>query len=62
MMFIDRRVKMLTKKELAAKLKLSIPTIDRLMKKGMPFFKIGKSVRFDEEIVNEWLKKYQKGE
>lgn len=56
MMFIDRRVKMLTKKELAAKLKLSIPTIDRLMKKGMPFFKIGKSVRFEEEEVLKWLK------
>jgi excisionase family DNA binding protein len=47
---------MLTKKELAAKMKLSIPTIDRLMKKGMPFFKIGKSVRFEEEEVLKWLK------
>ena len=48
---------MLTKKEIADHYKVSIPTIDRLMKEGLPFTKIGKSVRFNLETVEDWLKK-----
>jgi len=52
---------MKTKKEIAETLKLSIPTIDRLMKKGMPYYKIGRSVRFKEEEVLEWTGKNRGG-
>lgn len=48
---------MLTKKELAAHFKISIPTIDRLMTQGLPYTKIGRSVRFNLEEVTQWLEK-----
>lgn len=35
---------------------ISVSTIDRLMKKGLPYLKIGKSVRFDIDEVGKWLK------
>lgn len=47
---------MLTKKQLAIELNLSVPTIDRLMKEGMPYYKIMKSVRFDIDAVKDWLR------
>ena len=47
---------MLKKTELAEKLNISVPMVDKLMREGMPRFKIGKSVRFDYEEVLEWLR------
>ena len=48
--------KMLTKKELAEKLNVSIPTIDRLLKDGIPRIYIRGAVRFDYDEVVRWLK------
>lgn len=45
---------MLSKKQLAEELNISVPTVDRNMKRGMPFMKLGKSVRFDLEAVVKW--------
>jgi excisionase family DNA binding protein len=46
---------MLTKKELSEVLKVSIPTVERYMAKGMPYLKMGNgSVRFEIEKVKEW--------
>ena len=47
---------LLTTEELMAKYKLSRATIDRWRKEGMPFSKIGRAVRFDEDKVQEWIK------
>ena len=48
---------MLTKKELAKELKVSLITIERYMKKGIPFIKTPTGrVRFEIENVNKWLK------
>lgn len=47
---------MLKKKELADKLKISVPMVDKLMREGLPRIKIGKSVRFEYEEVVRWLK------
>ena len=47
---------MLTKKELAEKLNVSIPTIDRLLKDGIPRIYIRGAVRLDYEEVVCWLK------
>ena len=52
---------MLKKKELADKLRISVPMVDKLMREGMPRIKIGKSVRFDYEEVVAWLKEKNKG-
>ena len=50
--------KIMNKKELAEYLKMSIPSIDRYMKsEGLPYSKIGKSVRYMEAEINEWLVK-----
>jgi excisionase family DNA binding protein len=45
----------LTKEELATYLKVTERTIDRLRKKGMPFLKVGDTVRFQKEAVLKWL-------
>jgi excisionase family DNA binding protein len=45
----------LTKEELASYLKVTERTIDRLRKKGMPFFKVGDTVRFKKDAVLNWL-------
>ena len=47
---------MINKKELAEFFKVSLGTIDNFMRDGMPYMKIGKSVRFDKEKVIEWFK------
>jgi predicted site-specific integrase-resolvase len=48
---------MLTKKELATEIKVSLITIERYMKKGMPYFKTPTGrVRFILEDVTKWLK------
>lgn len=47
---------MITKKELAKKLKVSVTTIDRRVEKGMPHYKIGRLIRFDFEEVKQWIK------
>ena len=44
-----------SKYDLANLLKLSVSTIDNKMKAGeIEYYKIGKSVRFDESMVNEF--------
>jgi excisionase family DNA binding protein len=50
---------MLTKEDLCEWLKVSLPTVDRLMKQGMPHLKIGKAVRFEQEDVKKWLEEQQ---
>lgn len=47
---------MLTKKELAEKLNVSVPTVDRLLKDGIPRIYIRGAVRFDFEEAVAWLK------
>jgi excisionase family DNA binding protein len=47
--------KMLTKQELAEILKVTVPTIDRYMKDGMPYMKFATGkVRFEIEEVKKW--------
>lgn len=47
---------MLTRKELAAVLKVHVNTIDRYVKAGMPVVKKVGAVRFDIDAVMCWLK------
>lgn len=46
----------LTKKELAKFLNISVSLVNKLMTQKMPYVKIGKSVRFDPNLVVEWIK------
>jgi excisionase family DNA binding protein len=45
-----------TEKELCEWLRVSRSKVMSLRKEGMPFIKIGKSVRFDKEEVEKWLR------
>lgn len=48
---------MLNKTELAKEIKVSVITVERYMKKGMPYIKTPTGrVRFEIEKVNSWLK------
>lgn len=52
---------MLTVKELARKLGLSERTIYAYRTRlGLPYYKFGRSIRFDEKEVEEWLAQRRK--
>lgn len=55
---------MVTKKEICEIYAISLPTVNRMMKRGMPYYKVGKLVRFYPEEVKEWIEKssVRKGE
>lgn len=45
----------LTEKELCEWLKFSRMKIFRLRKEGLPYIKVGKSVRYDKGVIEKWL-------
>ena len=45
----------LTSKDLEKKYQISRSTVDNWKKEGLPFIKIGRSVRFDEREVERWI-------
>lgn len=47
---------MLDRKGVAELLKVHVNTVDNLVKKGMPSYKIGKSRRFDKDEIINWVK------
>ena len=50
----------LNKKQLSNYLGISIGKIDNLIKnKNIEYYKIGKSVRFKVEDINDWITKYK---
>ena len=49
-------IKFLTVEEVSEMLQVTRTTIYNLKKKGLPFFKIGKNIRFDQQEVLEWIK------
>ena len=49
-------IKFLTVEDVAEMLQVTRTTIYNLKKKGLPFIKLGKNNRFDEEAVVEWVK------
>jgi len=53
---------MLTKKEIAEYLNVSVPTIDRYMRNGMPHVKLSTgTVRFELDKVKDWIEEQRKG-
>ena len=53
-------IKFLTIEDLAEMLQVTRTTIYNLKNKGLPFIKLGKNIRFDQEEVIDWIKKGQK--
>ena len=48
--------KFLTIEQVAEMLQVTRTTIYNLKKQGLPFFKLGKNIRFDREEVIDWVK------
>lgn len=52
---------MLSKKEVANMLNVSISTVDRMMKRGdIPFHKFGVNVRFDRRDIEQYIEDTKK--
>lgn len=49
-------IKYLTIEDLAEMLQVTRTTIYNLKKKGLPFIKLGKNIRFDQSEVIDWIK------
>lgn len=43
-------------KELAERTSLSVPTLRRFIKKGMPHYRIGRSILVDPDEFDSWMK------
>lgn len=54
------KLHLLTEKELIEKLCFSRSMIYRLRKKGMPYKKISRTIRYDEQEVRDWIDKQPK--
>jgi len=48
----------LRSKDLETKYQVSRATIDNWKKQGMPYLKIGRSVRFEENEVEKWIREH----
>ena len=48
----------LRSKDLESKYQVSRATIDNWKKAGLPYLKIGRSVRFDEVEVEKWIREF----
>lgn len=49
-------IKFLTVEDVEKMLQVTRGTVYNLKKKGMPFIKVGKNIRFDENEVVDWIK------
>jgi excisionase family DNA binding protein len=49
-------IKFLTIEDVGEMLQVTRGTVYNLKKKGMPFIKVGKNIRFDENEVVDWIK------
>ena len=49
-------IKFLTVEDVAEMLQVTRTTIYNLKKKGLPFIKLGKNIRFDQDEVVKWVK------
>ena len=53
---MSSEVKFLTIEQVAEMLQVTRATIYNLQKKGLPFIKLGKNVRYDQTDVINWVK------
>lgn len=49
-------IKFLTIDDVSEMLQVTRSTVYNLKKKGMPFIKLGKNIRFDQDEVINWVK------
>lgn len=56
---MSSEIRFLTIEQVAEMLQVTRTTIYNMKKKGLPFIKIGKNIRFDEESVVKWVRSNQ---
>lgn len=56
---MSSEIRFLTIEQVAEMLQVTRTTIYNMKKKGLPFIKIGKNIRFDEESVVQWVRSNQ---
>ncbi len=49
-------IKFLTIEDVSEMLQVTRTTVYNLKKQGMPFIKLGKNIRFDQEEVVDWVR------
>jgi len=49
-------IKFLTVEDVGEMLKVTRTTVYNLKKKGMPFIKLGKNIRFEQQEVVDWVR------
>jgi excisionase family DNA binding protein len=53
---MSTEVKFLTIDDVSEMLQVTRSTVYNLKKRGLPFIKLGKNIRFDQQEVIEWVK------
>lgn len=53
---MSSEIKFLTVEDVAEMLQVTRTTIYNLKKKGLPFIKLGKNIRFDQDEVVQWVR------
>jgi excisionase family DNA binding protein len=54
--------RLLNKQEVCDKLRCSLPTLDRMIKRGeLPVVRVGRRVLLRESTVNDWIRSHEHG-
>lgn len=53
---VENKLKFITRQELSQLLKLHISTVDKMIERGCPHYKIGDTYRFEVNEVLSWTK------
>jgi excisionase family DNA binding protein len=54
--------RLLNKQEVCERLRCSLPTLDRMIKRGdLPVVRVGRRVLLRESTVNEWIRSHEHG-
>lgn len=50
-------MKLISRSEMASRLDITTKTLDKLVRDGLPSYRVGKQLKFDDAEVREWLRK-----
>ena len=49
-------MKLISRSEMATRLDITTKTLDKLVRDGLPSYRVGKQLKFDDGEVREWLR------
>jgi len=50
-------MKLISRSEMATRLDITTKTLDKLVRDGLPSYRVGKQLKFDTAEVMEWLRR-----